>query len=167
MCHTDSIFLSIGGNLAGVDGRSALANCAAAAESLRAVPGLRLAGLSRWYATDPIPAGSGPRYVNGVAWLVGAADPAWLLRQLQAIEARAGRLRSVPNAPRVLDLDIIAMGAVVQDSPDPVLPHPRAHLRRFVLEPLAELCPDWTHPLLQRSVADLLAGLPSQGVERM
>jgi 2-amino-4-hydroxy-6-hydroxymethyldihydropteridine diphosphokinase len=167
MGNNGPIFISIGGNLPGTDGRSALVNCAAAAESLRALPGLRLAALSGWYATDPIPAGSGPRYVNGVAWMVGEVDPAWLLQRLQGIEARAGRVRSVANAPRVLDLDIIAMGALVRDSPDPILPHPRAHLRRFVLEPLAELCPDWTHPRLGQSIAALLAALPAQGVERM
>ncbi len=137
-----------------------------AAESLRSLPSLRLISLSSWYATDPIPAG-GPRYINGMAWLHGTVKPEWLLRRLQMIESAAGRVRSVPNAPRVLDLDIVAMDDLVRDAPDPVLPHPRAHLRRFVLEPLAELMPDWVHPVLHRNVQSLLAELPDQGVERL
>lgn len=159
-------FVSIGANLTSQNGRVALAGCNAAAEALRAIPGLRMQGLSHWYETDPIPAG-GPSYVNGVAWLEGNAEPSWLLARLQAIEARAGRVRPFPNAPRVLDLDIIAMGDLVRDVPDPVLPHPRAHLRRFVLEPLAELAPFWVHPSLHLPIGALLAKLPPQGVKRL
>ena len=160
------VFVSIGANLTGPNGRVALAGCNAAAEALRAIPGLRMQGLSHWVETDPIPAG-GPSYVNGMAWLEGNTDPAWLLARLQAIEARAGRVRPYPNAPRVLDLDIIAMGNLVRNSPDPVLPHPRAHLRRFVLEPLAELAPSWVHPSSHLTIGALLAALPPQGVKRL
>jgi len=166
MCHNSPILVSIGGNLPDLEGRNSRFVCRMAAESLRSLPSLRLISLSSWYVTDPIPAG-GPRYVNGIAWLDGTAEPAWLLHRLQMIEAVAGRVRSVANAPRVLDLDIVAMGDLVRDAPDPVLPHPRAHLRRFVLEPLAELMPDWVHPRLQRSVRSLLDELPDQGVERL
>lgn len=160
------VFVSIGANLPSQNGCVALAGCNAAAEALRSIPGLRMQGLSHWYETDAIPAG-GPAYVNGVAWLEGSADPAWLLARLQAIEARAGRVRPYPNAPRVLDLDIIAMGDLVRDAPDPVLPHPRADVRQFVLEPLAELAPSWVHPLRHLSIGALLAALPPQGVRRL
>lgn len=125
-----------------------------------------MAALSRWYETDPIPPG-GPTYVNGVAWLApecAMPDPSVLLMQLQAIEARAGRVRTNLNAPRVLDLDIIAIGSAVRDAPDPVLPHPRAHLRGFVLAPLVDVAPGWVHPRFGRTAAELLAELPPQGV---
>jgi 2-amino-4-hydroxy-6-hydroxymethyldihydropteridine diphosphokinase len=92
-------------------------------------------------------------------------DPAVLLQRLMAIETAAGRERSVADAPRRLDLDIIAMGPLVRRAPDPVLPHPRAHERGFVLVPLAELVPGWVHPLLHRPVAALLAALPPQDVQ--
>ena len=98
--------------------------------------------------------------MNGVARLRGEADPAALLAALQAIEADAGRVRPYPNAPRTLDLDIVAMGRLVRPGPDPVIPHPRAHLRRFVLEPLREVHPDWTEPATGRSVTELILALP-------
>jgi 2-amino-4-hydroxy-6-hydroxymethyldihydropteridine diphosphokinase len=131
------------------------------------LPGLRLAALSRWYRTRPEPPLPGvPDFVNGVARLEGeVADPAALLAALHAIEAGAGRRRPFPNAPRTLDLDLIAVGGMVRAAPDPVLPHPRAHLRRFVLEPLADVAPGWRHPVLGRSVEALLAGLPGPRAE--
>ena len=139
---------------------------------LDALPHLRLSALSRWYSTDPLPPSSQPAYVNAIAVLrvapgATAPDPAVLLAWLQAIEADAGRLRSGPNAARTLDLDIIAMGdggQMVRAVLDPVLPHPRAHLRAFVLAPLLDVAPNWVHPVLRQRASDLLAALPPQGV---
>jgi 2-amino-4-hydroxy-6-hydroxymethyldihydropteridine diphosphokinase len=163
------ILIALGANLPAADGAAPMATCRAAAEALRGLPGLRLQGLSRWYLTAPVlsragaPAGQ-PAYVNGVARLEGQIDPTALLARLQAIEAAAGRSRGAPDAPRTLDLDIIAIDELVRDAPDPVLPHPRAHLRAFVLRPLAEVAPGWVHPRLHRSVAELLAALPPQEI---
>jgi 2-amino-4-hydroxy-6-hydroxymethyldihydropteridine diphosphokinase len=66
-----------------------------------------------------------------------------------------------------LDLDIVAMGGLVSDASDPILPHPRAHHRAFVLVPLAEVAPEWVHPVLGRSVAALIAALPDQQVRAL
>jgi 2-amino-4-hydroxy-6-hydroxymethyldihydropteridine diphosphokinase len=129
---------------------------------------LRLCGLSHWYETEPVlgpgeAARSQPHYVNGLAHLAGEPmDPGELLARLMAIETAAGRERGVRNAPRVLDLDIIAIGNVVRQEPDPVLPHPRAHERAFVLAPLREVAPGWVHPVLGRSVDDLLGEVCGQ-----
>jgi 2-amino-4-hydroxy-6-hydroxymethyldihydropteridine diphosphokinase len=158
------ILVAIGANLPGPGGAGALATCQAAAAALDALPGLRLRGLSRWYETAPLPPSGQPNYVNGVAHLSGAIEPAALLAALQAIEAAAGRVRGAPNAARTLDLDVIAMGGLVRAAPDPVLPHPRAHQRAFVLVPLAEVAPGWVHPVLGQSVEVLIAALPEQGI---
>ncbi len=84
-----------------------------------------------------------------------------------AVETACGRQRSVANAARTLDLDIIAIGNLVRDEPDPILPHPRAHLRAFVLAPLADVAPGWVHPVLGRTAIDLLANLPRQDIKPM
>jgi 2-amino-4-hydroxy-6-hydroxymethyldihydropteridine diphosphokinase len=117
------------------------------------------------------PASDQPEYVNAVARLTvepgSAIEPAVLLERLMALEAAAGRVRGAPNAPRVLDLDIVAMGGLVRDAPDPILPHPRAHERAFVLVPLAEVAPAWVHPVLKQSVEALIAALPAQEVRAL
>ena len=119
--------------------------------------------MSRWYQTVPDPPLPGaPLFVNGLALLEGGrsvSDPASLLAMLHGLEDAAGRARPFPNAPRTLDLDLIAMDDI-RRAAAPVLPHPRAHLRRFVLQPLADVWPGWRHPVLGRTVAELLAGLP-------
>ena len=119
-----------------------------------------------------VPPSGQPPYVNAIAVLgtepaAAEPDPADLLAWLQAIEAQAGRVRGERNAARTLDLDIIAMGeagGMVRTAPDPVLPHPRAHLRAFVLVPLLDVAPGWVHPVLRRRARGPAAGLPPQGV---
>ncbi|MDB5369375.1 MAG: 2-amino-4-hydroxy-6-hydroxymethyldihydropteridine diphosphokinase [Roseomonas sp.] len=160
------ILIALGANLPGTDGRAPRATCEAAAAGLGTIPGLRPVALSRWWATAPEPPLPGsPWYVNGVARCEGTIGPEALLAALQGLEDMAGRVRPYPNAPRTLDLDIIAMGDLMRDTPDPVLPHPRAHLRRFVLQPLAEVAPGWRHPLLNKTVEELLLDLPPAPME--
>jgi 2-amino-4-hydroxy-6-hydroxymethyldihydropteridine diphosphokinase len=160
------ILIALGANLPGPRGESPLGMCRAAVEALRGLPGLRLQSVSRWWRTAPIPPSGQPDYINGVARLEGDADPALLLARLQAIETAAGRpaasIGRALNAARCLDLDIIAIGDLQRAAPDPVLPHPRAHLRAFVLAPLAEVAPGWVHPVLRVTVEALLAGLSDQ-----
>jgi 2-amino-4-hydroxy-6-hydroxymethyldihydropteridine diphosphokinase len=158
------ILVGIGANLPDPRGEPPLATCRAACIALDSLPGLRLRGLSRWWRTEPVPPSAQPWFVNGVALLAGRASPEALLSQLQEIEARMGRERTLPNAARTLDLDLIAVDDMVRDAPDPILPHPRAHLREFVLRPLADVLPGWVHPRLSLSVSDLLARQPPQGV---
>lgn len=118
-----------------------------------------------------MPASQGPSFVNAIAdFRVEAGEtivPEVLLARLMEVERAAGRVRTVPNAPRPLDLDIIAMDGLVRAAPDPILPHPRAHQRAFVLVPLAEVMPGWVHPASVRTVEELIAALPEQGLERL
>ncbi len=136
---------------------------------LESLPGMRLGGVSRWFLSAAVPPSGQPPYINGVVSLLVdpgvTLDPADLLVRLMAVESTCGRERSVPNAARTLDLDIIAIGDLVRDEPDPILPHPRAHLRAFVLAPLTDVAPDWMHPVLGRTAAALLADLPPQDIQ--
>jgi 2-amino-4-hydroxy-6-hydroxymethyldihydropteridine diphosphokinase len=160
------ILIALGANLPGSDGTAPRETCEAAARALGTIPGLELVAVSRWWFTAPEPPLPGaPWYVNGVARCEGPIGPEALLAALQELETAAGRVRPYPNAPRTLDLDIIAMGGLVRATPDPVLPHPRAHLRRFVLQPVSEVAPRWRHPVLEKSVEDLLLALPPAGME--
>jgi len=161
------IFVAIGANLPDPEGRTPLETCRRAAAALDGVLGLRRTGLSRWFATDPVPPSGQPPYINGVARLDGTADPAALLAALQAIEYANGRVRGAPNAARTLDLDIVAIGSLVRAAPDLVLPHPRMHLRAFVLTPLLDVAPDWVHPLLGQTARALLDALPDQGIHAL
>ncbi len=96
--------------------------------------------------------------------LEGEIAPERLLAVLQDLERAAGRVRGVADGPRTLDLDIIAMGGLVRAGPDPVLPHPRAHQRAFVLLPLRDVCPAWVHPALRDGIDSLIAALPAQDI---
>ncbi len=158
------LVVAIGANLPSLCGDPAIKTARQAVVELDRVSGLRLMGLSRWYESAPIPPSGQPPYINGVAHLRGKIAPAELLSILQRIELAAGRSRGALNAARTLDLDIIDMGGVVRAAPDPVLPHPRAHLRAFVLLPLADVLPHWVHPVCGLGVRELIAALPAQTI---
>lgn len=162
-----TILVAVGANLASAEGRTPLETCRWAAGQLAHLPGLAVRGVSRWFATRPVPASDQPRFVNGAVWLSGAIEPCRLLEMLQAIEAEAGRVRGVPNAARTLDLDLLAMDDVAMASPKLVLPHPRLQDRAFVLAPLHDIRPDWLHPVLNRSVATMLGAVSDQDVQAL
>jgi len=125
---------------------------------------VRLLRLSRIYETEPVgPSGQGP-YLNQVALVETGHRPEALLRLLLAVEKAHGRVRAERFGPRTLDLDLLDYEGRVLDLPGLTLPHPRMHARAFVLVPLLEVAPDWRHPVLQKSVRELLVGLDSTGV---
>lgn len=138
---------------------------AAAVRRLRAEPGLRLVAASEFYETAPVncPPGSG-EFLNAVAAVETDRSPEDVLQLLLRIERTFGRVRSAPNSPRTLDLDVLLHGDHVRNTPELTLPHPRMHERAFVLVPLAEIAPDLIHPTLRKPVRELVAAVPRDGI---
>ena len=113
---------------------------------------------SRLWLSSAWPDPNDPPYRNAILKAHTALAPAAVLAYLHVLEAEAGRVRDHrANAPRTLDLDLIAHGDAVIDTDGLVLPHPRAHDRAFVMGPLSEIEPDWMHPVLGKTAAELYA----------
>lgn len=132
--------------------------------------GLRVVRLSSIYETEPVGVGAAqPLYLNAVAELEGRAlpPPEQLLARLLRIEYALGRRRQRPLAARPLDLDLLLYGRAQIETEFLTLPHPRLHLRRFVLAPLAELAPAARHPALQQTFRELLAALADDSAVRL
>lgn len=121
----------------------------------------KLLAVSSFTDTAPVGYLDQPRFLNGALVLETRLSPVALLEALLAIEHKMGRDRTdVPaKGPRVIDLDLIFYQDVTLFTPELTLPHPEMHQRRFVLEPLAELAPEWVHPILSLTVAELLRRL--------
>jgi 2-amino-4-hydroxy-6-hydroxymethyldihydropteridine diphosphokinase len=118
--------------------------------------------VSSLYRTEPVGVVEQDWFINGVVECETSFEPRELLDVLHRIEDELGRVREIRWGPRTLDLDILAYGRRVISMPDISIPHPRLHERRFVLVPLAEISPDWVHPILNKSASELLAGLSAE-----
>jgi len=151
------ILVALGANLQSRVGGPAQTLDAALAEIEQR--GVKIVGTSPYYVTPAWPNPSDPPYVNAVTEIATRLPPHALLALLHDTETSFGRIRSARNAPRTLDLDLIDYDGLVQAGP-PALPHPRIAERAFVLVPLADIAPDWRHPVTRKSVGDLLAALP-------
>lgn len=155
------VFIGIGGNVPDPFWGAPLAVLTAATAALSR-HGIAVLRRSRWYLSAAVPASDQSPCTNAVLEVAADREPEALLQALHAVEATFGRRRGVVNAARVLDLDLIAFGDLVQGGTNRLqLPHPRMHRRAFVLKPLAELAPDWRHPVSGKRIAELLAAVPA------
>jgi 2-amino-4-hydroxy-6-hydroxymethyldihydropteridine diphosphokinase len=151
----DAVLIALGSSLAGRFGsREALLE--AALDDFPAA-GLKLVTRSSWWRSASWPDPGKPDYLNGLALVETALSPRETLAALRRIEVAYGRRRDTENAPRTLDLDLIAHGRTRMDEADLTLPHPRAHERLFVMGPLAEIAPRWRHPVLGETAQALAA----------
>ena len=133
---------------------------------MKKLPRTRLAALSATYRTAPVGGPEQPDYFNAVARIDTALDPDTLLHELLALERDHGRTRSTPNAPRTLDLDLLLYSDRIISLGHLTVPHPRMHLRRFVLEPLLEIDPDCIIPGIG-AASDWHAQTLDQNVEQI
>jgi 2-amino-4-hydroxy-6-hydroxymethyldihydropteridine diphosphokinase len=128
--------------------------------------GAALIRRSGYFETEPVGNPDQPWFLNLAAEISTQLTPIDLLHGCQKIEHSLGRVRSFQNAPRTLDLDILLFGSVVLSEPGLIIPHPRMAERRFVLVPLAQIAPDYIHPVLKQSVLSLLTCCPDHSEVR-
>lgn len=167
------IFLGIGANLTPDGYATPQDGCLAAIESLKE-EAIDVVAVSPWYKSAPVPISDQPWFYNAVVEVKTSLSADQLIAILHDREHRFGRVRHERNEARVLDIDIADFGGEVtghevrgnaDDQEGVILPHPRMHLRAFVLRPLADLAPDWHHPISGTSIQDLLAAVdPEQDV---
>lgn len=158
--NLDKVYLGLGTNLG-----ERLDNLAQAIAAIEAIPETRLTAQSSIYETQPRFYTAQPNFLNACVAIETRLSPLDLLKELQAIEYRLGRARSIPNGPRTIDLDILLYGKRVLNEEDLVVPHPGLHTRAFVLVPLAEVmsvtAAELRHPVVGQSIPDLLGQLPT------
>lgn len=151
----EAVIVALGSNLAGDYGSSEALLEAALARF--ALAGLPVISRSSWWVSTAWPDPLQPEYRNGVVLVEAPLGAEETIQTLFKIEAAFDRKRSAANAARTLDLDLIAHGRRVIETPGLILPHPRAHERLFVMGPLAQVAPDWRHPVLGKTAAELAA----------
>lgn len=152
-------YLSLGSNLGNREGHlrdaiARLSNCG------------RVIHPSSMYETQPVDVTEQPWFLNCTLALGTTHSPEQLMSELLRIEQDMGRERTHPKGPRTIDIDLLLYGDVILDSGRLIVPHPAMHRRRFVLEPLAEIAPEAQHPVLRKTIRELLESLPKGQIVR-
>jgi len=156
-----TVYLSLGSNLD--DRAKNLSDAIAALANAR----VRVVRVSSVYETEPVGYLEQPWFLNCAVQVETELGALELLRALRGIETQMGSKKLIAKGPRQIDMDILLYGNEVIDTPELQVPHPRMHLRRFVLQPLAEIAPDTQHPVSHLSIADLLARTPDKSAVRV
>jgi len=154
------VYLSLGSNLG-----DRKANLEAALRLIES-PRLRLRRVSSIWETEPVDVKNQAWFLNLVAEVETDLFPKMLLNHVQRVEKKMGRERKTAKGPRNIDLDILLYGAFRVTAPGLMIPHPRMHERRFVLQPMVELAPNLRHPMLRRSMQELLGALQGQALRK-
>ena len=154
------ILVGIGSNLCSKKYGKPVDNCKEAIEVLKKK--MIIDSLSPWYQSEPLPVSNQPWYINGVLKVKTSLNPNNLLNTLLKVENSFGRTREKKNEPRVIDLDLLTYNDLVIDSKLLVMPHPRMHKRRFVLDPLIDIAPEWVHPIFKIKATELRKKLKDQ-----
>ena len=153
--------IALGSNLG-----DSLATLSSAIETLNSTPKIAVKSHSSWYQTAPIGPPQ-PDYINACAILEVALEPQELLLNLLEIEIKFNRIRREKWGARTLDLDLLLYDHLILETPTLTLPHPRMTERAFVLVPLAEIAPDWVHPVTKSAIAQLLQTVNCSGVQKI
>ena len=161
---TNKIIIGVGGNINSDDGSHPIETCNKAI-SLFQNYSIKVQKQSKWYNSEPIPKSDQPIFFNCVVIATTILDEYYVLKFLHKIESKFGRRRNEINEPRSIDLDLIDYSSKVLQNNKTTIPHPRAHLRKFVMAPLGEINPKWTHPILKVNVFQILKGLDKQKLE--
>jgi len=156
-----TVYLGLGSNIGNRE-----ANLREALERLDAAE-IRLVRRSSLYETEPLELLDQPPFLNAAVEVKTDLFPLQLLARIRDIEREMGRRRVTPKGPRNIDIDILLYGRSVIQTAELETPHPRIAQRRFVLEPLAEIAPEFRHPVSGKTAHEMLAGLEPQGVHRL
>jgi 2-amino-4-hydroxy-6-hydroxymethyldihydropteridine diphosphokinase len=156
-----TVYISLGSNI-GERGENLERAIAALGER-----GVRVTRRSAIYETEPVEMREQAWFLNCVVEAETELMPVQLMRALLEIEREMGRKRRVPKGPRVIDLDILLFGSSVVRTREVEIPHPRMAERRFVLVPMVEIAPEARHPVLKRTIGQLLAGLADKSEVRI
>ena len=157
----NGIYLSLGSNIG-----DRAHNLASAIGALPA-HGARVLRQSSLYETEPVELRQQEWFLNGVVQVETGLTPQELMQALLDIERSMGRLRVTPKGPRVMDMDILLFGPAILHEAELKIPHPRMAERRFVLTPFAEIAPNTMHPVLKKTIAELLAETPDKSQVRL
>ena len=160
----NKIIIGVGGNLYSKDGMHPVELCTKAINTLVNYS-INVEKKSKWYSSQPIPKSDQPNFFNCIILASSNLNEYDVLKSLHEIEKKFGRKRNLVNEARTIDLDLIDYSSKVLQNNIITIPHPRAHLRKFVMKPLSETFPKWIHPILKVNVFEILKNLDKQKIE--
>ena len=158
--------IAIGSNIDSPEGFNPIKNCNKAINELSKF-NINIIQKSSWYLSEPIPKSSQPKFYNSVLLCDANYNAQKVLKIIRIVEQKFGRIRVIKNMPRCIDIDIISFNKIVKNSLLLTIPHPRMHLRKFVLLPLFELDSNWLHPLLKKNIKYFLEKVKYQKIKKI